>query len=230
MSEVNTCRILEIPQGSDQWHVERFRSVTGTKIGSAIGAKYSKAKDQWTLGDKGIQETLLLELVSDWQSELEIDDYQSDAMIRGHELEPFSVEAAAKKHSVKFESVGMLQSEQLPNFKFSPDAVCFGKNGKIVGGYETKSKTGKKHIEYILANKVPPEHLWQCLCPMIMSDSVKWWIFGSYDDRNHVQPLFTVGINRKDYEEQIQQARILLKDFLSKVNETVEKLGGIYNG
>lgn len=222
-------KIIDTKQGSDEWHVERFRSVTGTKIQSAIGAKYSIAKGVWTLGDKKIQKTLLLELVSEWQSELEIDDFCSEAMERGNDLEPLSVVEASKRTGFEFVECGMLQSDTLPNFKFSPDAVCFD-NGVIVGGYETKSKAGKKHIEYIINNVLPPEHLWQCLCPMVMDDCVKWWSFGHYDDRNHVNNLFLTTIYSKDYQEFITEARELLIEFFKEVNLTVEKLGGVYHG
>jgi hypothetical protein len=222
-------KIIDIDQGSDQWHVERFRCVTGTKIQQAIGAKYSAAKG-WTLGDKKIQQTLLLELVAEFQSELEIDDYCSEAMERGNDLEPLSVVEASKRLNVNFVKCGMLQSDTLPNFKFSPDAVCLDKNGVVVGGYETKSKAGKKHIEYILNDELPPDHLWQCLCPMVMDDCVKWWYFGHYDDRNHINSLFSFGIKRADYEDLITQARELLIEFFADVNATVEKLGGVYHG
>lgn len=223
-------KIINIEQGSDQWHVERHGCVTGTKIQSAIGASYSKAKGEWTLGKKSIQETLLMEIVSDLQSELEIDDFCSEAMERGNGLEPLSVKEASKRLGVEFVECGMLQSDTLPSFKFSPDAVCYDKSGVIVGGYETKSKAGKKHIEYMLNNEVPPEHLWQCLCPMIMDDSIKWWAFGHYDDRNHVNNLFLKGIKRKDYEDLINEARALLIDFFAEVDATLEKLGGAYSG
>ena len=164
------------------------------------------------------------------QSELEIDDYCSADMERGNELEPLSVAAASEKHKVNFEECGMLQSDTLPNFKFSPDAIYKNADGVVVGGYETKSKSGKKHIEYIINDEVPAEHLWQCLCPMIMDDCVKWWIFGHYDDRNHVQPLFTKGIKREDYEELIQEARLILVDFFAQVEAKVIELGGAYHG
>jgi len=222
-------KIIDIDQGSDQWHLERFRCVTGTKIQSAIGAKYTAAKG-WTLGDKKIQRTLMLELISEYQSELEIDDFCSESMERGNDLEPLSVIEASKRLTVNFTKCGMLQSDTLPNFKFSPDAVCLDKNGVVVGGYETKSKAGKKHIEYILNDEVPPEHLWQCLCPMIMDDCVKWWAFGHYDDRNHINNLFLKGIKRADYVELIEQARVLLNDFFIELDAEVEKLGGVYHG
>lgn len=245
-------KILDIEQSSDQWHVERHGCITGTKIESALGACYSAAKGQWQMGGKtwefqgsalvcvkdgkplkastDKQQTLLLELVSDMQSELEIDDFCSETMERGNDLEPVSVLKASEKHKVNFEPCGMLISDTLPTFKFSPDAICKDKNGVVVGGYETKSKAGKKHIEYQIAGVVPPEHLMQCLCSMIMDDSVKWWVFGHYDDRNHVNDLFTTGIKRADYEEFIQAARTVLVEFIEEVNTTVEKMGGVYNG
>jgi hypothetical protein len=221
-------KIINTKQGSDAWHEERFRCITGTKIQSAIGAKYSAAKDKWTLGCKKIQRTLLLELVSEFQSELEIDDYSNETMQRGHDLEPISMGKAEKALGVTFETCGMLQSDKHKMFKFSPDAVC-NWHGVIVGGYETKSKMGKKHIEYIIADEVPPEHLWQCLCPMIMDDCVEWWAFGHYDDRNHIKDLFVKKIHRSDYTEFIDQARILLDEFIKEVMAAVKKLGGIYN-
>ena len=145
--------------------------------------------------------------------------------MRGHELEPFSVEAASNIMGVKFEVCGMLQHDTIDSFKFSPDAVYF-EGGVVVGGYETKSKTGKKHIEYILDNEVPTEHFWQCLTPFIMDDCVKWWAFGHYDDRNEVNELFLKVIKREDYEDLIAEARVVLTDFLAKVEEVDAKIKG----
>jgi len=221
-------KIINIAQGSDIWHEERFRCITGTKMQSAIGAKYSAKTKKWTLGDKKIQRTLLLELVSEFQSILEIDDFSNEAMQRGHDLEPISVEKAAKALGVTFESCGMLQSDKHEMFKFSPDAIC-KENGVIVGGYETKSKAGKKHIEYFEDDRVPPEHLWQCLCPMIMDDCVEWWSFGHYDDRNKINDLFIKKIYRSEYTQFINEARVLLDDFILEVQQTVIKMGGIYH-
>lgn len=245
-------KILELKQGSDEWHEERWACVTGTRIESAVGASYSAPKDAWMLGgktwimdgdklvvDESVkvkpvcrkkQQTLLLALVSERQSEMEINDFCSADMERGNDLEPFSGEAAAIRHNIKLESCGMLQSDTLPRFKYSPDFVHYNSDGLIDGGYETKSKAGTKHIEYQIDDKVPSEHLLQCLCPMIMDDCVKWWIFGHFDDRNKINNLFTKGIKRENYEDFIQEARKQLTEFLSMVDMSVEKMGGEYHG
>lgn len=256
---VSDMKIIDIEQGSDRWHEERFRCVTGTRFESAIGACFSNATCHWSMGgrswafsdgalidvtesvsekkqasllaaSKSKQQTLLLELVSEYQSELEIDDYCSETMERGNDLEPVSLILASERHKVNFEPCGMLQHDTIKEFKFSPDAICKDKNGVIIGGYETKSKAGKYHIECMINNVVPKEHLLQCLCPMVMSDHVKCWVFGHYDDRNHVNNLFTAGIKRDDYEEFIQASRSVLIEFIKEVNEAVEKMGGVYHG
>jgi len=221
-------KIINVRQSSDAWHEERWRCITGTKMESSIGASFSKKTGKWTLGNKGKQKTLLLELVSEFQSELEIDDYSNDSMERGHGLELPSMDRAAKKLGVVFETCGMLQSEKYPMFKFSPDAICKNNADLIIGGYETKSKSGKKHIEYMEDDIVPTEHLWQCLCPMIMDDCVEWWAFGHYDDRNHINDLFLKKIYRSDYTDLIDQARVLLDAFILEVMAAVQKRGGIY--
>lgn len=222
-------KIIDIEQSSDAWHLERFRCVTGTKMQSALGAKFDKKKGCWTLGNDAIQNTLMMELVSERQSIIEIDDYKSADMQRGNDLEPFSVAAASKELGVLLVSCGMLQSDTQPRFKFSPDAIHLDKNGVVTGGYETKSKMGKKHIEYLIANEIPKEHFWQCLCPMIMDDCVKWWAFGHYDDRNKINNLFLKGMKRADYEDLITEARVVLDKFFVDLDALVGKLGGDYN-
>jgi len=64
---------------------------------------------------------------------------------------------------------------------------------------------------------------------MIMDDCVEWWAFGHYDDRNHINNLFLKKIYRSEYTELINQARILLDDFIKEVMEVVENRGGIYH-
>lgn len=222
-------KILNIEQGSDFWLEERWTCVTGTRMESAVGATFDKKTNSWRLAElamgKQKQQTLLFDLVSEMQSNMEIDDFTSAAMQRGHDLEPLSVEAAGKKMGVKFETVGMLAHDTIENFKFSPDAV-YMENGVVVGGFETKSKAGKTHIEYMLANEIPREHFWQCLAPMVMDDCVQWWAFGHYDDRNRVNPLFLTVIKREDYAELIEEARIVLKEFLAEVKRVNDEMTG----
>jgi len=215
---------LEIEQGSLEWHHERAGRVTGTSLQSAIGAKYSKAKKVWTIGDKKVQETLSYSLISERMTEVQIVELNTPAVERGRELEPFAIKAVSKLKNIDYQECGMLISEDNQEFGFSPDAVFKDSKGVIVGGLETKCPASKKHIEYLIKNEIPPEYYWQVLSPFICSEEVLWWDFASYDDRNYECPLFCIRVSRSDVEEHIEKATQALNEYLKQVNQTHEKL------
>lgn len=214
---------LELEQGSIEWHHERAGRVTGTSLQSALGAKYSKPKDKWTLGDEKVQTTLTYELIAERMTEVQIVELNTAAVERGRELEPYAIKSAAKHSGEDYQECGMLISEFSPEFGFSPDSVT-KKDGIIIGGLETKCPSSKKHIEYLINNRVPSEYYWQVLSPFICSDDVEWWDFASFDDRNYECPLFYIRVNRKDVEEHVNQARIILAEYLSAVRQKHENL------
>jgi len=215
---------LEVEQGSLEWHHERAGRVTGTSLQSAIGAKYSKAKNAWTLADKKVQETLSYALISERMTEVQIAELNTAAVERGRELEPFAIKAVEKKTGMNLLECGMLISENTPEFGFSPDAVFKDSNDVIVGGLETKCPSSKKHIEYFINNEVPPEYYWQVLSAFICDDNVLWWDFASYDDRNYISPLFYIRTHRKDVEDHINKARDILSDYLLSIRVKHENL------
>jgi hypothetical protein len=215
---------LLLDQGSIEWHHERAGRATGTSLQSALGAKYSAPKDKWTLGDVKVQTTLLYELISERMTEVQIVELNTAAVERGRELEPFAIKATANKTGENYIECGMLISELHPEFGFSPDSVVKNKDDLIVGGLETKCPSSKKHIEYIIKNRIPPEYYWQVLSPFICSDDVQWWDFASFDDRNYECPLFVIRVNREDVEDHIVQARTVLTEYFRLVNQSHENL------
>ena len=215
---------LELEQGSLEWHIERAGRVTGTSLQSAIGAKYSKAKGKWTLGDKKVQETLRYQLIAERMTEVQIVELNTAAVERGRELEPFAIAAVSKLKNIDFKECGMLISEYSQEVGFSPDAVFKDSKGVIVGGLETKCPSSKKHIEYMINGVIPSEYYWQVLSPFICSDDVLWWDFASYDDRNYECPLFCIRVSKFDVEEHVKQAREILTEYLKEVNSIHENL------
>ena len=215
---------LEIEQGSLEWHQERAGRVTGTSLQSAIGAKYSNPKKLWTIGDKKLQETLSYSIISERMTEVQIVELNTPAVERGRELEPFAIKAVSKLKETEFLECGMLISEDLPEFGFSPDAVHKNDKGVIVGGLETKCPSSKKHIEYLIKKQVPSEYYWQVLSPFICSEDVLWWDFASYDDRNYECPLFCIRVHRVDVIEHVEKAKETLKEYLKQVRVTHENL------
>lgn len=213
---------LEVEQGSIEWHQERAGRVTGTSLKSALGAKYT-IKSGWTVGDKKQQETLSYELIAERMTEVQIVELNTAAVERGRELEPFAIKEAGKLTGENYEECGMLICEEMQDFGFSPDSVVKN-DGVIIGGLETKCPSSKKHVEYLINNKVPNEYHWQVLAPFICSEDVIWWDFASYDDRNYEKPLFIIRVKREEVIKQVEAAKAELKSFLQSVCDKHEEL------
>lgn len=201
---------LEFEQGSREWHQARAGRVTGTSLSSAVGTP-------------AVQKTLMYELVAERMTEVEIIELNTFAVLRGQELEPYAIKAAAEVTGINYDKCGMLISTINDMFGFSPDAV-YRENGIIVGGLEVKCPASKTHVKYLLADEVPKEYWWQVLAPFVASDDVQWWDFASYDDRNYHRPLFITRVNRASIESEILPAREKLCEFLDSVKSIHEGL------
>lgn len=194
---------LDVEQGSAEWHDNRHGNVTGTRLKSATGTPK-------------VQQTLMYELVAERMTEPEIIELNTPAIQRGNEQEPFAIKAASEYRDIEFTTCGMLVCEEIEHFKVSPDAI-FEVDGVIIGGLETKCPASKTHVSYLLNDEVPKEYFPQVLAPFVCGDSVEWWDFASYDDRNYERELFITRVHRKDIEAEIEAARLKLTEFLAMV-------------
>lgn len=197
-------KVVDIEQGSYEWHCLRHGKVTGTRVGAALGSPK-------------VQQTLLHELVAERMTEPQISENGSAAMERGKELEPLARKAVIDATGIPFTETGMLLSDALPDFGLSPDAVLI-EGGEVVGGLEIKCPTSKKHVEYLIAGGIPKEYGPQVRAPFILSDSVQWWYFASFDDRNYESPLYLYRLARRDIEG-IDKDRAALQEFLGRVEQ-----------
>ena len=203
-------RIIDVEQGSREWHGHRQGKVTGTRTKSA-------------LGKPPVQHTLLCSLVAERMSDPQISDFNSAAVDRGNEMEPFARKAVIEETGIEFVETGMLVSDDLPMFGLSPDAIYFDEAGVVTGGLETKCPGTNKHIEYLIAGDVPKEYYHQVYAPFLLDDSIQWWIFASYDDRCYERPLSLVTVTREDFDE-IEEDREKLAKFLIMVDQQHEAL------
>lgn len=196
-------RKIDIEQGTYEWHLLRQGCVTGTTLSSAIGSPK-------------VQETLLYKLVAERMTEPQIDDINSKAVERGSQLEPLARKAVIAETGINFTETGVLESEEVPWFRISPDAI-YETGGKIVGGLEIKCPDSKKHIEYVIKGGIPKEYRDQVRAPFLMSEDIEWWYFASFDDRNYQKPLFLHKAYRHDFD--LSHEREKLKAFLARVHE-----------
>lgn len=201
-------REVNFEQGSLEWHRMRAGMVTGTSLKQALSKNWR---------------TLMYELIAERMTEPEIDEFYSKSVERGKSMEPIALKKCIESKGIPYEPTGMLLSDEIEMFGISPDAIV--RDGDtICGGLEIKCPSSKKHVEYLLKNKVPTEYFYQVLSPFVVSDDIQWWDFASYDDRNYERPLFHIRTEREDIKVEIAEARKKLFEFMSKVKAEHENL------
>jgi len=196
--------IHNLEQGSLDWLRFKAGKVSGTSLKSAVGTPK-------------VRDTLINRLIAERMTETVNDELNTEAVLRGKELEPIALKAIIKEVQVPFETIGMIAPDDLEDFAVSPDAICYNKLGVIEGGVEIKCPNSKKHVEYIRANEIPKEYRHQVLAPFLCDDSVNWWYFVSFDDRNYERPLFIKIICRNEIEEELKAMRLGLGIFLAQL-------------
>ena len=116
--------IYDVKQGSNEWFKLRENKVTGSI------AYMLKNKDVKDIINKNNNAN---------------DEYKSEAMIRGHVLEPIGISEFAKKMNIKVTSVGFIESKKINGAGCSPDGVVFDENKNIIAIIEHKAFAEKHH-------------------------------------------------------------------------------------
>jgi len=199
-------KIINLEQGSLEWLRFKAGKVSGTSLKDAVGSP--KVRDTFT-------NRLLAERMTETVNE----ELNTSAVLHGVETEPLALKAVIKETGTPFETIGMIAPDDIENYAISPDAICYNRVGVIEGGLEIKCPNSKKHIEYIRKGVVPKEYWHQVLAPFLCDDSINWWCFASFDDRNYERPLFMVQVCRNEIETEILEAKVKLLEFLATVDE-----------
>jgi hypothetical protein len=113
------------------------------------------------------------------------DGYESDAMRRGTEQEPFARAAYEAEKSLLVDQVAFVVHPEIPNAGCSPDGIVgdgSGQRSENAGGCEIKCPNTSTHIRWIIGGEVPAEHLKQMHWCMAVTGAA-WWDFVSFDGR-----------------------------------------------
>jgi len=101
-------------------------------------------------------DTLFIDLLSQHIESFDDDEgYQSDAMIRGKELEPRAIEYISQYTGIQFTNSGWLQSEESKLLGVSPDGISECEEY----GVECKCLSRKEHTAILVENKTPKEKI-----------------------------------------------------------------------
>ena len=172
-------KMMSMIQGSQEWHKYRYKRIGGTSIKKIMGTSGASA--------------LLDDLTSAWLETYEHEEgFTSDAMQRGIDLEPMARQDLSLSTGVKFEEVGVIQSD-IAILALSPDGIS--SCGSIA--CEIKCPSRAVHMGYIRENKIPTEYFWQAMGYFAVNPRLKALHFASYRPESMI-PLWSIEICRND--------------------------------
>lgn len=193
-------KVHTVQQGSQEWLELKRGKVTGTRLKEVMGKK---------------SDSLMYEMIAEKYEPLE--DYQSSEMSNGVLWEPWAIDKYQEVTGQIVKEVGFITKGD--DIGLSPDGLIGEKKA-----IEVKSPSLKKHIEYIVSNKLPAEYKWQVVHYFIVIDELESLDFVSYNPKFPLKELHIVTITRAELEKEIQEAKEKLAQFLEKYNQTISNL------
>lgn len=210
--------LVECIQGTQEWFDSRIGMLTASRIADAL----RRAKREST-GELETRKKLRLELAVERLTKKPADNYVSNAMARGTELEPMARAAYELRTDRITDSVGFVLHPDRVNLEWagaSPDGLI-GDNGLV----EFKCPLANTHAEYLLGEVVPNEYVYQMMWQMACCPGYEWCDFVSYHpDFPEPLDLFVCRLPRDN--RLIADMEVMAAAFLSEVADTVERIKG----
>lgn len=230
-------KILDIEQGTPQWHDARRCKITGTKLKSVMGTNDARR-------------SLIAELIAEEATEQSKIFRSTPEMERGTAEEIFAVREFEKRTGKIVGRIGMCVHPEYDFLALSPDGLIQSENGKYEEAVEVKCPDSKKSILYQIENKIPPletgiaklskptkanpepelvisatapflgipsEYKWQVVNYFLVNKDLKKLYFLVYDPRfiDEETKLYTVEVSRENelMQEAIEEAESELLRF-----------------
>ena len=196
--------ILDVEQGSDEWHSLRLGIPTASRFKDIVTP---------TKGDKSKSyKTYMYELLAERLTQSKEDFFKSEWMERGNEIEPFARASYEFMHDVEVKQVGMILNDER-TVGISPDGLVGDK-----GGLEIKCPKPSTLVKYMLDGSLPLEYKPQVMGSLMISER-EWWDFLGYHPD---MQMFQIRVYRD--EEYIKKMEQHIGDFVDELLENYEKL------
>lgn len=193
-------QIHDVQQGSVEWLELKRGRVTGTRLKEVMGKK---------------PDSLMYEMIAERYETAE--DFQSSEMSNGVLWEPWAIDKYQEVTGQIVKEVGFITEGD--DIGLSPDGMVGEKKA-----IEVKSPSLKKHIEYIVSNKLPAEYKWQVVHYFLVIDDLESLDFVSYNPKFPLKELHILTVTKADLADEILQATEKLQSFLKKYNQTISNL------
>jgi putative phage-type endonuclease len=205
--------MLDIVQGSAEWHKQRLGKVTASRVADVI----AKTKN----GYSASRDNYMAQLICERLTQTPTEGFSNAAMQWGTETEPLARKAYEALTFTNVVEVAMIDHPFIKMSGASPDGLI-GSDGLV----EIKCPNTATHIETLLTQKVPSKYItqmqWQLACTKRF-----WCDFVSFDPRlpNHLQ-LFVKRVERDDAF--ILETEAEVKKFLAELDQKTINLESIY--
>jgi putative phage-type endonuclease len=204
-------RIIDVVQGTPEWHKARLGLVTASHFSDLM----SQVKSGESAGRRNYRARLICEILT---GEPYLEDFQSDDMKRGIEVE---AEARAAYEAVtmqKITQVGLVLHPKYDRIAASPDGIIAGTKGLL----ELKCPKTGTHLETLLLGVTPSQYRKQMLAQMMCCEA-DWVDFCSYDPRLPKEYQLIIFRFMRDEKEIILMEAAALQ-FLSEVDSTIAQI------
>jgi hypothetical protein len=207
-------KIIDVPQGSEEWRQAKCGRIGASNVAKVL----SRSRDRKSEGSTraNYKARIIAEILTGKPQE---DDFTSDDMEGGIELEPFA-RGAYEVHVGEFvDEVGFVVHPRLERAGCSPDGLV-GTKGMV----QIKCPKAATHIGYKLAGVVPSKYEPQLAWEMETCER-DWSDFVSYC------PLFPAPVNLFVVRQNHNPARAReiaaeITQFNREVDDIIEKLTG----
>jgi hypothetical protein len=137
-------KIIDVEQGTKEWHDSRRCKITGTKLKAVMGTGEAR---------RG----LIAELISEKATEQSKAIVTSAEMERGTGEEIFAIKEFEERTGKKVDRVGMCIHDEYDWIALSPDGLIKGEDGRYSEAVEVKCPDSRKDVLYRIENMVPME-------------------------------------------------------------------------
>lgn len=205
--------MIDIIQGSPEWHAIRAGKVTASKIADVM----AKTKT----GVSASRATYMGQLIAERLTGVVQNGYTNAAMDHGTTTEPEARAAYDFYTNHAVELIGFADHPLIAMSGASPDGLV-GDDGLV----EIKCPNTATHIETLLGGKVPTKYVYQMQWQMACTNR-QWCDFVSYDPRmpEHMR-VFVQRLPRDNGLITILEGEVLV--FLDEVARKVAQLEALY--
>jgi putative phage-type endonuclease len=202
-------RLIDFPQGSDEWRAARAGLVTASRMCDVV----AKIKTGEAAARRDYRAQLVVEILTGQPQD---DGFMNDEMRWGIEQEPFARSAYEVALEVLVDKVGLVMHQTIDRAAASPDGLV-GADGVL----ELKCPKTATHLQYLMDGALPskyePQVMWQLACT-----GRQWADFVSFDPRLPTEKLRLFRVRVKRDEKRIAQLEAEVLSFLADLDRMLE--------